>query len=174
MPDNQIQKTDPFVDTSDRELQLVVFKLGGDSFGVEIQYIQEIIRTKNVTKVPKVKDYIEGIINLRGRIIPVIDLRKRFGIPSTSSIETRIIIVEIASLVVGMIVDGVSEVMRLSNQAIDPPSPLINSIESDFIRGVGKVDDRLIILVELLNILDSKEKDTLITLSRHSEPVATH
>jgi len=140
-------------------LQLVTFKLGTEEFGVDILKVQEINKMMNITKIPNAPAFIEGVINLRGKIIPIVDLRKRLGFreqPYDKS--TRIIVVELEGLVLGFIVDSVSEVLRIPDHPIEPPPSMVAGIESEYIEGVGKLDDRLLILLELKKIFSSPER----------------
>jgi purine-binding chemotaxis protein CheW len=142
-----------------RILQLVTFKLGSEEFGVDILKVQEIIKMMNVTKIPNAPVFIEGVINLRGKIIPIVDLRKRLGFEDQEfDKSTRIIVVELDGLVLGFIVDSVSEVLRIPEDTIEPPPSMVAGIESEYIEGVGKLDDRLLILLELKKIFSSPEK----------------
>ena len=142
--------------------QLVVFDLAGEQYGVDIQGVQEIIRMQTITKVPKTQSFVEGIINLRGKVIPVLDLRKRFGLDvSEINSETRIVVVEITDIIIGMIVDAVMEVLRIPQASVEPPSPIVANIDSDFIKGVGKLEDRLIIILDVHKIFSSQERDHL-------------
>ena len=141
-----------------RELQLVAFRLGNETYAVDIQQVQEIIRMQHITKVPGAPSFVEGVINLRGRVIPVIDLRRRLGLPQGEQTgETRIVVVEVPPHRVGMVVDAVEEVFRIQEEEIEPPSPLVASIEEKYVRGVGKSGDRLIILLRLEEILKREE-----------------
>lgn len=140
-------------------LQLVTFKLGTEEFGVDILKVQEINKMMNITKIPNAPAFIEGVINLRGKIIPIVDLRKRLGFreqPYDKS--TRIIVVELEGLVLGFIVDSVSEVLRIPENTIEPPPSMVAGIESEYIEGVGKLDDRLLILLELKKVFSSPER----------------
>lgn len=140
-------------------LQLVTFKLGTEEFGVDILKVQEINKMMNITRIPNAPAFIEGVINLRGKIIPIVDLRKRLGFreqPYDKS--TRIIVVELEGLVLGFIVDSVSEVLRIPGNTIEPPPSMVAGIESEYIEGVGKLDDRLLILLELKKIFSSPER----------------
>lgn len=144
------------------EIQLVVFQLAGETYGVDINHVQEIIRMQNITEIPRTPAFIEGVINLRGRVIPVIDLHKRFNLPLTDTTsDTRIMVVELEQMTVGMIVDSVSEVLRLSNASIEPPPPMISSIDVAYLQGVGKWNERLIILLDLDRVLREGEKQEL-------------
>lgn len=133
--------------------QLVTFLLGGEVYALDILAVQEIIRMQNITDVPRTADYVEGVINLRGKVIPIIDLRKRFNLTvQDETKDTRIIVVEIGDKIIGMIVDGVSRVLRLSASLVEPPSPIVGGVDSNYIKGVGKVNDQLIILLDLSKI----------------------
>lgn len=140
------------------ELQLVVFRLGKEEFGVDISQVKEIIKIQEITKIPNSPPFIEGVINLRGAITPVMDLRKRLGIPAGETDENgRIIVVEMGKGTVGAIVDSVAEVLRLPGKNIDAAPGLTASIDSNYVRGVGKLEDRLLILLDLNKILDEDE-----------------
>lgn len=140
-------------------LQLVTFSVGGEEFGVEILQVQEIIRMLEITKVPKAPSFVEGVINLRGKVIPIIDLRKRFGLePRGRDKNTRIIVIEIHTMVVGFIVDSVSEVLRLPASTVEPPPPVVAGLDSDYISAVGKLEDRLLILLDLQRLLSNEEQ----------------
>ena len=147
-------------------LQLVSFNLGKEEFAVDILKIQEINRMVEITKVPKSPEFVEGVINLRGKVIPIIDLRKRFKLPgSESTKQTRIVVVDIDNMVVGLVVDAVSEVLRLPANTVEPPPPIVAGIDSEYISGVGKLEDRLLILLELDKVLSKDEKKVLETVS---------
>ena len=144
---------------SDDLLQLVVFQLGGEEFGVEIMQVQEIIRMPDITRIPQSPDYVEGVINLRGKIIVVVNLDTKFDLHSKElDDDSRIVIVEVSSNVIGMIVDSVSEVMRLSASNVEPAPDIISTkIQADYLKGVGKLDDRLLILLDLERVLNEDE-----------------
>ena len=143
-------------------LQLVSFKLGEEEFGVDILQVQEIIRMQSITRVPNAPHFVEGVINLRGKVIPIIDLRKRFDLGDHERDKnTRIVVVKIDEIVVGLIVDEVSEVLRIPADTVEPPPPIIAGIESDFIKGVGKLEGRLLILLDLNKILSKEEQHSL-------------
>lgn len=146
-------------------LQLVSFNLGKEEFAVDILKIQEINRMVEITKVPKSPEFVEGVINLRGKVIPIIDLRKRFNLPgSENTKQTRIVVVDIDNKVVGLVVDAVSEVLRLPANTVEPPPPIVAGIDSEYISGVGKLEDRLLILLELDKVLSKDEKKVLETV----------
>lgn len=143
-------------------LQLVTFSIGGEEFGVEILTVQEIIRMLEITRVPKAPDFVEGVINLRGKVIPIIDLRKRFGLESKSyDKNTRIVVIEINKMIVGFVVDSVSEVLRIPEDTVEPPPPVVAGLDSEYISGVGKLEDRLLILLDLDRLLSREEKSVL-------------
>jgi len=143
-------------------LQLVTFTIGHEEFGVDILAVQEIIRTMEITKVPKAPHFVEGVINLRGKVIPIIDLRSRFNMASKKHDKsTRIIVLEISSMIVGFVVDAVSEVLRVPANTVEPPPPVVAGIESEYISGIGKLDDRLLILLDLNKLLGGPEMDAL-------------
>src|SRR6266700_7681546 len=115
------------------EQQLVVFQLGAELYGVEIARVHEIIRLQTITRVPHAPAFVEGVINLRGKVIPVVDLRRRFGLASAEHTRaSRIVVVEIGDQVVGIVVDGVSEVLRVSTSIVEPPSPVVAGIDSEY------------------------------------------
>lgn len=136
--------------TETDQLQLVTFEVAKEEFAVDILRVHEINRMMDLTRVPQSPTEVEGVINLRGKIIPVIDLRQRFGFePAERDEQSRIIVVEVKDRVIGFIVDRVHEVLRINSNIVDPPPSMISTIESDFIKGVGKLEDRLIILLEI-------------------------
>jgi purine-binding chemotaxis protein CheW len=157
---------------SGEELQLVVFKIGTEEFGVEIMNVQEIIRMTNITKIPQSSNYVKGIINLRGRIIVVINLNVIMGMESKEHDEnTRIIIADIGETVMGFIVDSVSEVIRLPQSNVEQaPAVIANKIGTEYVRGVGKMEDRLLILLDLDKILSANELRNANTIA--SEAIA--
>ncbi|SHM11258.1 purine-binding chemotaxis protein CheW [Caldanaerovirga acetigignens] len=140
--------------------QLVVFKLGQEEYAVDIMQVNTIERMMPITRVPKAPDFVEGVINLRGEIIPVIDLKKKFGI-ATGEVtgDTRIIIVMLDDLTVGMIVDSATEVVQLAQDSIEPPPSVAGNISSDFLEGIGKIGERLLIILNLEKILKPGEAE---------------
>ena len=146
----------------DELLQLVTFSIGEEEFGVDILKVQEIIRTMEITKVPRAPEFVEGVINLRGKVIPIIDLRRRFGLSSKDHDKhTRIIVIEINNMIVGFVVDSVSEVLRIPASTVEPPPPVVAGMESEYISGVGKLQDRLLILLDLDRLLSNEDMDLL-------------
>ena len=141
------------------EQQLVLFQVGAELYGVDIARVHEIIRLQAITRVPRAPAFVEGIINLRGKVIPVVDLRRRFGLPSAEHTRaSRIVVVEIGDQVVGIIVDAVSEVLRVHGAAIEPPSPVVAGIDSEYLHGIAKLPERLVILLDLDRVLARDER----------------
>lgn len=138
----------------ERLLHLVTFRLGGEEYGVDIQSVQEIIRAVDITPVPGSPGHVRGVINLRGRIIPVVDLRLRFGLDQAESSDAlRIIVVEIGEKRLGMLVDSVSQVTKFSSAVVEEMPEEATGVDSSYIRGVAKLDSRLIIMIDLNNSL---------------------
>ncbi len=143
-------------------LQLVSFIIGNEEFAVDILYVQEINRMVQITSVPNAPDFVDGVINLRGRVIPVIDLRSRLGMPKKAHDKnTRIIVVDINGKIVGFIVDAVNEVLRISKSITEAPPDLVTGLNSEYIKSVGKLEDRLLILLDLAKILSSDQEAKL-------------
>lgn len=141
---------------------LVTFKIGEEEFGVDILSVETIIRMMEITKIPKAPGFVEGVINLRGMIIPIIDFRKRFNMqPRDEGKDTRIIVTNVNNKQMGFIVDSVSEVIRLPVSAIEPPPPIVSGIEAEYIDGVGKLDDRLLILINIEKLFSEEDKKIL-------------
>jgi purine-binding chemotaxis protein CheW len=139
-------------------IQIVVFRLANELYGADISAVREVGPLQRVTRVPRTPHYVEGVTNLRGRVIPVIDLRKRLGLPTaTATKATRIAVAEIDGGQVGMIVDAVVEVLRIPMNSIEPPSAMLSKIDSDYMLGVAKVGDRLIIMLDLTRVLAREE-----------------
>ncbi len=157
-------ENDSFQRTDEELVQFVTFSIDEEEFGVDILNVQEIIRPMNITKVPRSPEFVVGVINLRGNVIPIVDLRSRFNLVTKGHDKyTRIIVVEIKDMIVGFVVDAVSEVLRLPVSIIEPPPPVISGLESDYISGVGKLDDgnRLLVMLELNRLLSNKEREAL-------------
>ncbi len=153
------------------ELQLVVFTLGKEEFGVEINNVQEIIRMPAITKIPQAPDYVKGVINLRGRIITVINLNAMMGMASREQDEnTRIIVANVTDTVMGFVVDSVSEVLRLPAKNVEPaPSVIASKISMEYLRGVGKMDNRLLILLDLDKVLSTNMLSSVSGISAAAE-----
>lgn len=143
-------------------LQLVTFHVGDEEFGVEILEVREINRMMEITRVPHAPDFVEGVINLRGQVIPVVDLRKRFGLSAVARDKSaRIVVVELGDRVVGFLVDSVSEVLRVPRGLVEPPPPIVGGIDAAYIEAVVKLEDRLLILLDLRKLLSRGETQEL-------------
>jgi purine-binding chemotaxis protein CheW len=141
-----------------KDLQLVGFRIGNETFGVPINLVREIVRVPDISAVPDAPDYVEGVINLRGRIISVIDLRKRFGETKiVSNRKNRILVAEIERRMVGLIVDAASEVLRVAPDDIEAPPDVFGENQLKYVTGVGKLNGRLVILIDLSKILQKGE-----------------
>lgn len=144
------------------EAHLVVFGLAGEHYGVDIGIVSSIIKKQDITVVPRAAEFIEGVTNLRGTVLPVIDLRARFGLPGGDETkDTRIVVVELDGVQVGMVVDSVSQVMRIPAAAIEPPSPIVTTVDSAFITGIAKTEGRLVILLDMGRVLSEMERSEL-------------
>lgn len=153
---------------SESQLQLVSFTLGDELFGIDILRVQEINRMMPLTQVSQSEPGIEGVINLRGQIIPVFDLRAQFGYPKVEHGErTRIVVVEISGDIVGFVVDAVQDVLRIPSDIIEPSSQLVAPIDARFLSGVAKLEDQPIMLIELENLF-SPESLTHINTIKHA------
>ena len=147
-------------------LQLVGFRLGKEEYGIDILKVQEINRIAEITRIPQSPDFVEGVINLRGNVIPIIDLRKRFNMPEREhDKQTRIVVGEIEGKTVGLIVDAVSEVIRLPANTIEPAPKILSKDRADYIKGVGKLEDRLLMLLDIDKILTGSDKEKLFEVS---------
>ena len=143
-------------------LQLVGFQLDDEEYGIDILKVQEINRITEITKIPQSPDFVEGVINLRGNVIPIIDLRKRFNMPHKEyDKQTRIVVGEIGDRTVGFIVDAVSEIIRLPADKIEPAPNISADDKAEYILGVGKLDDKLLMLLDIDKILSGSEKEML-------------
>jgi purine-binding chemotaxis protein CheW len=155
--------------THDKELQVVGFRIGNETFGVPIAHVREIIRVPEITALPNAPEYVEGVINLRGKIVSVIDLRKRFGESNPQpGRKNRILVVELHNHVVGLIVNSASEVMKLPPSEIELPSRVFPDGDLECVTGVGKLSGRLVILLDLSKVLDGGD---LRRLNSVVEPV---
>lgn len=139
---------------SSNEVQLVAFKLGREEYGIDILQVQEIKKMTDITRVPHTPDYIKGVINLRGSVLPVIDLKTRLDLLEQDyTDDTRIIIVKVDEIAVGMIVDAVSEVMAIDQEQIEVSQEAVGGVSTNYISGVGKLENRLMILLNLEAII---------------------
>ena len=147
---------------SSRELQIVVCELADERYGLDIDKVYEIIRYQPITAVPRSPAFVEGVINLRGRIIPVVDLRDRFGMESAEATKaTRIVVAETGGTRVGFVVDGVTEVLMVPTESIEPTPEVAAGIDAAYLKGIAKLGDRLIILLELDGLFALDEQTAL-------------
>ena len=143
-------------------LQLVGFKIDSEEFAINILIVQEIIKLLKITKVPNAPNFVEGVVNLRGRIIPVINLRTRLGMDEKKyDAETRIIVVDLSDKTIGFIVDEVKEVLRIPKSITEPPPEIVSGVDSEYITAIGKLEDRLLILLDLTKILSNSEHEQI-------------
>jgi purine-binding chemotaxis protein CheW len=145
----------------EKDLQIVGFRVGRETYGVPITSVHEIVRVPPITAVPDAPEYLEGVINLRGKIVSIIDLRKRFGEASAQAgSKNRILVAEVNGKLLGLVVDSASEVLRLARGDIEAPPALVQEGRLNCITGVGKLRDRLIILIDLARLLPAAETPT--------------
>jgi purine-binding chemotaxis protein CheW len=152
-------------------IQVVVVRLIDEDYGIPILQVQEIINMPVITHIPNMPDFIEGIINLRGKIVPILDLHKRFKMEKINKTDaTRIVVTTLENQPVGFVVDSVSEVLRLSEEVIEPVPPSIAKIGAEYLSGVAKLNSRLVILLNFERILTDLEKQSLKKIDIESEP----
>jgi purine-binding chemotaxis protein CheW len=141
-------------------LQFVTFTLNEEEYAVDILSVQEINRIIEITRVPNAPPHVEGVINLRGKVIPVINLRRKFGFPETEHRDSsRIIIMDIRGITTGVIVDAVSEVLRIPSSIVEPSPPMSSEENARYIKGLAKLDNRLIILLDIDRLVDDVEEN---------------
>lgn len=143
-------------------IQLVTFRLGDEEYGVDILKVHEINRMMDITAVPNAPPCIEGVINLRGKVIPVINLRSKFGLPpKEADAHSKIVVVDVGTAA-GILVDSVSEVLRISSDIVEPPPPMASGAGSEYILGVGKLKERLLILLDIEKLLGARESERML------------
>jgi purine-binding chemotaxis protein CheW len=160
-----------------KNLQLVVFGIGKELYGVGIGFVQEIVRVPEVTEVPDAPPFLEGVINLRGKVIPIIDLRKRLRLDGKDKTKaTRVLVTENEGSkggLVGLLVDFVSEVRKVQSDAVEDPPEMVSAVGVEYITGVAKVDEKLIILLDLKRVLNVEDMRKVgRSLERAMEPAA--
>jgi purine-binding chemotaxis protein CheW len=148
--------------------QIVGFRIGKENFGVPIGIVHEIVRMMEITVVPDAPAFIEGVINLRGKIIPVVDLRKRFAEQAEDNRRNRILVAEIAGHQVGLVVDSANEVLKLNAELIEPPPAVFQNGDLNYVTGVGKLDGKLVILIDLAKIMQMGELRRISDFSERS------
>lgn len=142
----------------EKDIQLVGFRVGGEAYGVPIAMVREIVRSLEITPVPDAPAHVEGVVNLRGRIVPVIDLRKRFHEAQiVAGKKNRILVVEVAGRVAGLLVDAASEVLKMPPSSVEPPPEVLQADGLDYITGLGKRNGKLIVLVDLEKLMQRGE-----------------
>ncbi|MGG4443418.1 chemotaxis protein CheW [Brevibacillus fortis] len=140
------------------EVKVIVFRLKDEEYGVEVHQVKSIEKLEHITRVPRTPSFVKGVINLRGVVTPIIDLRNRFSLEeSIYSEATRIIIVAVGELEVGLIVDAANDVIDIPVDAIEPPPEVVGGVEAAYLRGVAKLDKRLLILLNLDKVLSTEE-----------------
>ncbi|MEK6697689.1 MAG: chemotaxis protein CheW [Nitrospirota bacterium] len=160
---------------ANKKNQVVSFKIGRELFGVYIHMVQEIVRVPEITPVPEMPIFVEGVINLRGKIVSIVDLNKRLKIgESVKSRSNRVLIVEVEKKVIGLLVDAVTEILRIPPEAIEPAPDIATAVGTEYIMGVGKMPDKLIILLDLKNILNPEEIRKLSTDERAGSGKGNH
>ena len=157
-----------------KNIQIVVFSIGRESYGVPIDSVHEIVRVPDVTTVPDAPEFFEGVINLRGRIVPVVDLRIRLRLPRAERTRSsRVLITEDGGRVVGLLVDAVSEVRKLPTEAVEAPPEMITAVGIEYITGVAKAGGRLIIFLDIKKILSTEDmKKVVSTVEQATNPAA--
>ena len=155
------------------ERQVVVFDLNEEAHGVDISQIREIIRMEEITRVPRAPEFVEGVINLRGKVNPVVDLRARFSMPSTERTDEHgIVVVDVDGQDIGMVVDAVTEVSRTPSDSIEPPSSVITTDDSEYLTGIVKTNDKLIILLDIAKVISESEASALEEIQQSPDTVA--
>lgn len=148
-----------------KDLKVIVFQLKDEEYGVEIEQVRSIERVQHITRVPRTPKFVKGVINLRGVVTPIIDLRTRFGIEEAEQTDsTRVIIVSVDDMDVGLIVDSANDVIDIPANIVEPAPEVVGGVEADYIRGVAKLEKRLLILLNLDKVLSKEELDELQTI----------
>ncbi len=166
MPENNNAAVEEEITIKNEDLlQYVTFKIGDEDFAIDIHKVQEIIREVEVTEVPKCHEFIEGIVSLRGKVMPIISLRMTLGLPKLEvNKDNRVLVTDLNGVTAGLIVDSVSEILRLSPKDIEPPPHTAGSDKAEYIKGVGKIGDRLLIILDIDKALTMQEREALGSL----------
>jgi purine-binding chemotaxis protein CheW len=150
-------------------LQLVTFKLAGQKYAVDILKVQEINNIKEITAIPNAPSFLEGAINLRGKVIPVLNLGKKFSFEQTAINDlAKIVIMDIRGVIMGIIVDSVSDVLRIPRDLVEPPPPVSSNVSTKFIAGIAKLDEGLVILLDMDKLLDEGEHQAVFGTTKTS------
>ena len=145
----------------ENSINLVTFKLGNNEYAIDIMQAKEIIKMEKITLIPNAPDYVEGVINLRGNIIPIVDLKKRFNLDENEEEKnTGIIIVKIDDVDMGIIIDAISKVVSIATSNIQPPPPMLSGIGQKYIKGVAKLEDKLLVVLDLEKLIVGDDDDT--------------
>ncbi|WP_295296152.1 chemotaxis protein CheW [uncultured Brachyspira sp.] len=145
----------------ENSINLVTFKLGNNEYAIDIMQAKEIIKMEKITLIPNAPDYVEGVINLRGNIIPIVDLKKRFNLDENEGEKnTGIIIVKIDDVDMGIIIDAISKVVSIATSNIQPPPPMLSGIGQKYIKGVAKLEDKLLVVLDLEKLIVGDDDDT--------------
>ncbi|MCF6410589.1 chemotaxis protein CheW [Pseudalkalibacillus salsuginis] len=156
--------------TVETEMKAIVFQLLDEEYGVDVHQVRSIERIQEITRVPRTPSFVKGVINLRGIVTPIIDLRSRFDLVETTyTDETRIVIVNVNDLEVGMIVDSANDVIDVPADSVEPPPKVVGGIEAEYLDGVAKLEKRLLILLNLERVLNPEEIITLRQFKEKSE-----
>ena len=151
--------------TTDGVQQLVIFSLAEESYGVDIGTVSEIIRLQEITRVPRTPTFVEGVINLRGKVIPVVNLRTIFYLPAAEQTrESRIVVVDLGGQQTGIMVDAVTEVLRIAAESVEPPSSVITGADSDYLLGIAKVEGKMITLLDLEKVLSPEQAEKFMRM----------
>lgn len=152
-------------------MQLVSFRLAQEEYGIEITKVQEIILMGEITRVPQTPNYIKGLINLRSTVIPIVDLRLRFGVPEQAPTDdTRIMVVNVSGKTIGIVVDAVSEVLRIVHGQITSPPPTVAGLGREYLTGLVKLENRLLILLDIDRLLNQDETPSLDPVRADDRP----
>jgi purine-binding chemotaxis protein CheW len=157
--------------SSEAMMQLAVFKVCGEEYAIDIMRIMEIIRPQKVTRIPRAPSFVEGVINLRGKVVPVVDLRKRFGmgVASEASKKVRTVIVRMSGRVLGLVVDEVSEVIYMKADQVEETPDTVKGAGVEYLKGVGKAGERLIIILDIEKVLSGEEMMLLKAAEEHAK-----
>ncbi len=154
-------------DTTDLGGKYLTFQLAGEEYGLEILKVREIVKIMDITSVPQMPTYVKGVVNLRGMVIPVIDLRLQFGLPEAEyTDETCIIVVNVGGTEMGVVVDTVQEVLDITDDQIEPPPSVGSQVDTKFILGMGKIGERVKILLDIDCILGTEQMEEIEALAQ--------
>jgi purine-binding chemotaxis protein CheW len=156
-----------------QSMQMISFSVGVEEYGIDIQTVREVIRNHRITPLPRAPSYLKGVINLRGGVIPIIDLRERFGIDDReSTAESRVIVVEIGGKPVGMVVNSVSHVLRIAMSQIEEAPDWVGGLTNAYVRGIVRVEEKLVVLLNIDSMLTGSELQEIARSQQETEPVA--